>query len=369
MNKHNSNRSSTFIWPIGIVFTSLFIITIVSILSYIWLTLQREDNVNLLHTSIIAAFMFVISVFIFSAFTLTFRHGFYITINKLRDMISGNREILRGPIEITSTNEIGQLQYEFNQIQAAINTSNLALEQELNIAYHIQRDLLPAESLQWNHILIEARCNQTHEVGGDLYDVVELDDGRLAILIGDVSGKGMAAALLMSSVISLFRREVREGATAANLLSRLNQTLCQIVNSEMMITTGLAIIDRNGSSIQYASAGHMSPLILRVDGDMEEIASSSLPLGIDEEYVYVDLHIDFPEGNHFIMYTDGIIEIGNDYLHGHGFKRLEESIYELSFAGDINEWVNSYMDTLEQRYIGAGDIDDRTLVIVTNRGR
>lgn len=351
---------STFLTPMLITFIGLFLFPISIITGYIYMTMGQGRPYSELFS--VAFITFLIAILLFLWFAFVFSARFAAIIDKLDSMLSGNRALLKRHIPVTSKDEIGQLQTEFNCIQTMFNHKHQALEKELQYAYDVQRRLLPAEWMEWEDLRIAAGCRQTHEVGGDLYDIAMMEDQRIAVIVGDVSGKGMPAALIMSAVITLFRREILLGGTASELLNRLNQTLCELVKGEMFVTLGLAIIDRPQQKLQYASAGHMSPYLLQKESS-QEIDLPSLPLGVNPDRQYQHIELPFSANHRFVIYTDGLIEVGEHYLNGEGFRRLEQQMVNLSSVPDIQAWLTSYFESLENLTSTGTSRDDQTLLI------
>ena len=167
---------------------------------------------------------------------------------------------------VISNDEVGELAVALNELQARVNRDNKSLQKELKLAYNVQQKLLPPGDMTIGPYRITARCQPYHEVGGDFFDVVSLSSSRFAVMVGDVSGKGMPAALLMSAQLLLFRSEVRRNGSPGEVLARMNRQLCEAMGEEGSITIGVGVIDISTDTVLYASAGHLSPYIVKTDG-------------------------------------------------------------------------------------------------------
>jgi serine phosphatase RsbU (regulator of sigma subunit) len=202
---------------------------------------------------------------------------------------------------------------------------------------------------------------QVKEVGGDFFDVIAADDGSFLVLIGDVSGKGLPAALLMSAVLTLFRSEAKHGGSADELLSRLNRQLVDALQGNLFVTAGIAAFERNGG-MSYASAGHLAPYLIRRNGEVGMIPVSSLPLGIDESIGYESTYVRLEPGDRVFFYTDGVVEAPHPKGGIIGFDRLEQLLGQLPANLSPEEQMNALLAQLSFPETQADD--DRTLLLV-----
>ena len=181
------------------------------------------------------------------------------------------------------------------------------LTQEMRVARSIQQGLFPRQSPQIEGYTLAARCQPARETGGDFFDFIELSGGRLGIIIADVSGKGMPAALFMANARSIWRAEARLGSGPAETLQRVNRALYHDINSSGFVTCLYAILDPATRLLCLASAGHPLPL-LRDDLGVREIEVYGLPLGLQLDAVYCEVRLALEPGDALLLYTDGIIE-------------------------------------------------------------
>lgn len=181
------------------------------------------------------------------------------------------------------------------------------IERELHMARSIQQALLPAEPGAGGGL---AGCNvPATEVSGDFFDYVPLSDGRWFFSLGDVSGKGTNAALLMAIVSSLLRCLAREGLSPAPLLAHVNREFMETAVRGMFVTVVAGVYDPGTARVRIANAGHLPALVVRNDGRIEEIPASGPPVGVLERVAYEEVEIDL-DGGVLYLFTDGIVEGG-----------------------------------------------------------
>jgi GAF domain-containing protein len=199
------------------------------------------------------------------------------------------------------------------------------VEQEMEIAREIQSNFFPRPQPSRPGIAVAARCLPARETGGDFYDVLDLGAGRLAVLIGDVSGKSLPAAMLMAAARSTARSEARNHELPELVLSETNRWLVDDVPHGSFVALGYALIDARQKRLIYASGGQLSPLLRRHDGSVQyiEMSTPSLPLGIADEACYQQVEVALHEGDTLLFYTDGVVESHDRVRELYGFGRLE----------------------------------------------
>ncbi len=195
------------------------------------------------------------------------------------------------------------------------------LTQEMRVARNIQKGLFPRHCPQIRGFELAARCQPARETGGDFYDFIEFDDGRLGIVIADVAGKGMPAALLMADARSAWRAEARNKHSPAEVLRRVNRTLCHDVSLGGFVTLLYAVLDPTTRQLCLASAAHPLPL-LHNDSGVQEIEVYGLPLGIQPDVVYDEVAVTLLPGDTLFLYTDGVVEALNRSRELFGFDRM-----------------------------------------------
>jgi len=209
------------------------------------------------------------------------------------------------------------------------------LEEQLGFARTIQSRLLPRQIPEITGIDLAA-CNITSaEVSGDYYDLIERSDGRLVIIISDVSGKGVPASLLASSLQASMRAHCQTSCSPSEILERVNLYLHESTDPAHFATLFLAIFDPETNALCYSSGGHNSPVLRRADGSIELLEKGGLPLGAFDFGTYEEETITLAPGDTLFMYTDGLTETRNSVEEEFGEERVERllgSSYELSAA-------------------------------------
>jgi Ca2+/Na+ antiporter len=184
------------------------------------------------------------------------------------------------------------------------------IEKELNIARDIQRSFLPSHITHSEALDISVNMNTARQVGGDLYDIVELSENRTAVMLGDVSGKGVPAALYMAKAVSVFKTFVRDDAPA-DILTRINERLVSESASNLFVTMVCTIFDTDTRSVTYAIGGHLPTLLVRPSGEVELLdVEEGMPLGMIESD-FSPGRADYEPGSLFLFYSDGVTEAMN----------------------------------------------------------
>jgi sigma-B regulation protein RsbU (phosphoserine phosphatase) len=184
----------------------------------------------------------------------------------------------------------------------------LSLKNDLEIARDIQQAMLPSGVYTAPGVETVGMSRPANTVGGDFYDILPLDDGRLVITLGDVAGKGSPAALLMALLLAMLRTLVDEKLEPADLITRLNVQVCRHAPGTRFITLFYAVFDPRNGSLTYVSAGHMPPLLLRGDGTCERLSDGGISLGMFEHSTYTTGHVVIQCDDLFAVYSDGITE-------------------------------------------------------------
>jgi serine phosphatase RsbU (regulator of sigma subunit) len=228
--------------------------------------------------------------------------------------------VLDQRIEIRSGDELETLADEINGMSLRLQESYAALErttaerqrreQELRIARDIQQALLPSEistPLGWS---ISIHYQPAQVVGGDLYDVLHLPGGQLALVIGDVAGEGVPAALLMATARTVLRSVVAQGSTAPDeVLSRANNLLYPDTPHILFVTCLYAVLDPLSGRLRYANAGHVAPLRLQAGGGgVDQLRARGMPLGLMPDSVYEEKEATLGFGTTVLFYSDGLVE-------------------------------------------------------------
>jgi serine phosphatase RsbU (regulator of sigma subunit) len=244
------------------------------------------------------------------------------------------------------------------------------LRQEILMARDIQQQFLPSEfDLAGPTAELFARCLPAREVSGDLYDFFRLGDGRLAFFVGDVSGKGMPAALFMIAVRSL-ARHLAPGATgAADFLQRLNFALANDNPTHLYVTMAFGIYDGRDGSVLLASGGHPPPLLRRADGRVETVAvKPGLMLGSAPVPLRnTDTRVELKPGETLILYTDGYVEATPDDKVEFGVDRLCEALGGPRSSLPLEQCVVETSAAV-RRFCGKDELqDDQTMLLLRRK--
>src|SRR5829696_8458283 len=201
------------------------------------------------------------------------------------------------------------------------------IEQELQVARRIQRASLPKEVPELEGWEISPYYRPATEAGGDFYDFFELQDGHLGIVVGDATGKGVPAALVMASARSMLRAVARASASPGDVMRRVNDPLATDIPPNMFVTCFYTILDPKSGSLTYANAGHDLPYLHR-DGEAEELRATGMPLGLMPEMEYEEKETILEAGDSAVLYSDGLVEAHAPEGEMFGFPRLRALIAE-----------------------------------------
>ena len=203
-----------------------------------------------------------------------------------------------------------------------------SIEQELRMARDIQRALLPKDSPQLGSWKISHRYLPAREVGGDFYDFLELPGGRLGMVVGDATGHGMPAALVMATARSMLRAVAQASDSPGEVLRRTNDPLVMDIPPNMFVTCFYGILDPESGRLVYANAGHDPPYLRRGGGDAEELRARGMPLGLMPGMSYEEKEILLEAGDSALLYSDGLVEAHDPHGEMFGFPRLRALIVE-----------------------------------------
>jgi serine phosphatase RsbU (regulator of sigma subunit) len=220
------------------------------------------------------------------------------------------------------------------------------IEQELRVARLIQHTLLPksAPELEGHHIAVYYQ--PAREVGGDFYDFLDLEDGRLGLIVGDVSGKGVPAAIVMAITRTMLRAAYRLGSPApGEILEQVNNILYPEIPPNMFVTCLVALLDSRSGRLHYANAGHDLPYLRHADGGSEELRATGMPLGLMPNMSYEEKEITLEPGESVLLYSDGLVEAHDPQREMFGFPRMQ------GFVGahpDAATLIDSLLGELER---------------------
>jgi PAS domain S-box-containing protein len=197
------------------------------------------------------------------------------------------------------------------------------IEQELRIARLIQQTLLPKTLPELSGYDVAAYYQPAREVGGDFYDLFELEGGRLGLVVGDVTDKGIPAALVMATTRTMLRVSAQRLFPPAEVLKRTNEALVPDIPPNMFITCLYAILDTESGRLVYANAGHDPPYLRHNGSDVEELRARGMPLGLMPEMEYEEKEITLERGESVLFYSDGLVEAHDSHHEMFGFPKLQ----------------------------------------------
>jgi sigma-B regulation protein RsbU (phosphoserine phosphatase) len=241
------------------------------------------------------------------------------------------------------------------------------LEGEISVAREIQQRLLPATMPEFRGFEFAAKNIPTFKVGGDYYDFLALPDGRLAFAIGDVSGKGVPAALLMASLRAGFQTQLREDKSIISAADKLNRLIFHCTSMSSFITFFFGVIHPAKKHIEYINCGHNPPYVLRRDGSLEDLREGGLVLGMIDAAKYSRGRLLLAPGETLVMFTDGVTEALNKRGRLFSEKKLEK-IIKKSRQRAPAELLDLVMSAVQSHIGEAPQSDDITMMVIRRSG-
>jgi len=285
----------------------------------------------------------------------------------------GTKAVERGDftyrIAMKPHNQLGEMANSFDRMTESIATllvnvaENERLQSEIEIAASIQRNLLPKEGPQFRGVSFSAHFEPTASIGGDYYDVFNIDKTRLAVAIGDVSGHGLSTGLVMAMVKAAITTLVEEGAEETALFHRLNDLVFRSTERRAFMTLAFTIFDLEKGTIRHTNAGHLYPYLLREGQKPRGIEVPSLPLGVRSTISTHTAEVDLQEGDAIVYLSDGIVEAQDENGEPFGFDHLEAL---LSQSADRSpSTIRDQILEAVARHCGTRPADDdRTVMIL-----
>lgn len=251
---------------------------------------------------------------------------------RLATLTRGVRQLAGGDfhtrVPVRSRDEFGALAGAFNQMAEDLERHEAAaveqgrMRRDLELSRLIQTEMLPRAPLRSGSAEIAGVSIPARQVGGDFFNYFVLPDGRLALLVGDVSGKGVSAALLMANIQATLRARLPHETDLAQLADRLDRELDQNTPGGVYLTLFLAILDTDGRRLRYVNAGHNPQFVIRRRG-LEALSSTGMPIGLYAGHGYTEVHAALEPGDLLFFYTDGLVEAENEAGDMIGSERLQ----------------------------------------------
>ena len=233
---------------------------------------------------------------------------------------------------------------------------------EVDIASGIQRGFLPPGNAILSNCRVEAVMKPAKDVGGDLYNYLELDPTHTMVVIADVSGKGIPAAILMAVILTHIRQSARIGVSPGEILKSVNDTFSEKNPKLMFVTAFVGIYDSEAGTFTYANAGHNPPYLIKERPEPLD-KSEGVPLGLFRGEEFEEAVVKMDEGDFLFLYTDGVNEATNGAGEFYGTKRLEKVLSESSHTG-AGQIVEAVRGSLREFANGAEQNDDMTILVL-----
>ncbi|MHB9144522.1 MAG: ATP-binding SpoIIE family protein phosphatase [Symbiobacteriia bacterium] len=277
---------------------------------------------------------------------------------RLRVLAAGLRPDLFHRLAVTGHDEVADLVTAINGLQDRVESEFHTLQRDIQAARTIQMGMLPRDlsvPQGWN---LAAHLAPAEQVGGDFYDVLPLGEGRYGLAVGDAAGKGLPAALLMASTVSLLRSHAPLHERPGEVLETVNRMLCSSVPPMTFVTAAYVVMDTQRWTVTVASAGHPPPII----GGREAEAVPSLPLGVDPLSRYAETTYELAPGQPFLLYSDGLVESWDRSHNLLGTERVES----LMTRGGLQarEFVRDLITAAEKHAAGQAQWDDMTVLVL-----
>ena len=275
----------------------------------------------------------------------------------------------RARVEVRSNDEVGRLAAAFNQMAEDVERHERAavgqerIRRELELGRQIQHEMLPRAPLRLGLTEVKGVSVPAREVGGDFFNYFQVAEGQIALLVGDVSGKGVGAALLMANIQASLRTRLAIGQDLAAIADALDIEIDANTPGSVYATIFLAILDVAAHRLRYVNAGHNPQYLLRGSGGLEEMPSTGLPIGMLSGRGYRERTADVAEGDLLFFYTDGCVEADNEKGEMFGKERLE-AVLRSSTAPGADDAL-TLVETAVNRFRGTQEpFDDATMMMV-----
>jgi serine phosphatase RsbU (regulator of sigma subunit) len=276
---------------------------------------------------------------------------------------------LNARVQVRSRDEIGRLAESFNRMAHDLNENQKhlleqeRLRKELEMSRRIQEELLPKQPLCTGSVEVKGVSIPAREVGGDFFNYFPLPDGEVAILVGDVSGKGVAAALLMANLQATLQARLPLVPDLAELARQLDHEISASTPPEVYLTLFMSILDPKESQLRYVNAGHNTQFALHADASIDALESTGRPLGLVPGGGYEERRIKLAAGDALFLYTDGLIDAENSEGQEFGYDHLESVLLEARLSG-INEILTRVEEENRKHRGEVEAADDATMLVL-----
>ena len=244
----------------------------------------------------------------------------------------------------------------------------VVLQNELSLASRMQQSILPTEFPETDDYRVFGSMVAARDVGGDFYDLLPMEDGRIGLAVADVSGKGIPAAMFMMSSRTLLRGAAIAQSDPSKILREVNQLLCENNDTAMFVTLFLAVFDPATGELVYANGGHNPPVVFRSDGTSSLLPTTDgIALGIFPDISFHEKSIVLAPGDSAILYSDGVTEAENDAGEQFELERLYE-VFADAPPGDARKATSDVLEAVKVFADGAPQFDDITCLTLWRGG-
>lgn len=238
-----------------------------------------------------------------------------------------------------------------------------AFKDELDIARRIQQTFLPKSGPQFHDYDIAGLNIPSEAVGGDYYDFINIVDNQCGVAIGDVSGKGIGAALIMATFRASLKAEIRNNFAIRTILGKVNGLLYESIERENYVTAVYGVLDIRNHIFTYSNAGHPSPLLFKANRDIQELTCGGYAIGMFANSVYEEASIYLGRDDILLLYTDGVTEAQNERGEEFGVKRLREVVQQ-SRKESANKILQNIVESVNQFRESNSESDDLTMILI-----
>ena len=278
----------------------------------------------------------------------------------------------RARVPVRSKDEIGDLAVAFNKMAADVeHHQQSAVEQErlrreLELGRQIQSDMLPREPMVFGLTEVQGVSIPAREVGGDFFNYFALENGHVALIVGDVSGKGVGAALLMANIQASLRTRLALGQSLADIAEAIDRDLAGTATTRLYVTLFLGVFDPATRRLSYVNAGHNPQFVLRPNQPIESMEATGIPIGLLAGRGYAQRKVNLASGDLLFFYTDGCVETENEADEMFGNSRLETLLVSIATMGPVTpERVLQQVEQSVTAFRGTREpFDDATMMAV-----
>jgi phosphoserine phosphatase RsbU/P len=283
--------------------------------------------------------------------------GVFQLLNKLKGVFVQADEVMLGGLSVHAALAIENARLHEQE------KHKIQLERDLAAAREVQMSLIPKELPDVPGYEFAACTIPAKEVGGDLYDFHPISDTQLVLCLGDVSGKGLPASLVMANMLAILRSQAFYHSSVRETIQRTNRQLYQYTSSEKFVTMFYGVLDTRAHQLTFSNAGHEQPFVLSDDMPPQRLEAGGIPLGMIEEFPYTEDVVHIHPGDTIVISSDGISEAMNVGGEQFGEKRLAE-VFEMDRGSSAADLVQRIVGAVQDHVGTVPQSDDITLVVV-----